>query len=38
MAEKELDNQELNDLYKTIISSIIWTRKGDNIDIKVNFL
>ena len=38
MEEKELDNQELNDLYKTIISSIIWTRQGDNIDIKVNFL
>ena len=38
MEEEELDNQELNDLYKTIISSIIWTRQGDNIDIKVNFL
>ena len=34
----ELTNQELNDLYKTIIENIIWTRKGNNIDIKVNFL
>lgn len=36
--EDELDDKELNDLYKTIISSIIWTKQGDNIDIKVNFL
>lgn len=36
--EDELDDKELNNLYKTIISSIIWTKQGDNIDIKVNFL
>lgn len=36
--EDELGDKELNDLYKTIISSIIWTKQGDNIDIKVNFL
>lgn len=36
--EDELDDKELNDLYKTIISNIIWTKQGDNIDIKVNFL
>jgi DNA invertase Pin-like site-specific DNA recombinase len=34
----DLDDKELNELYKTIISSIIWTRQGDKIDIKVNFL
>lgn len=34
----ELTDEELNALYKTIISSIIWTRQGDDIDIKVNFL
>lgn len=34
----ELTDPELNDLYKTIISDIIWTRQGDKIDIKVNFL
>jgi hypothetical protein len=34
----ELTDPELNALYKTIIESIIWVRKGDNIDIKVNFL
>ena len=34
----ELTGPELNDLYKTIIESVIWIRKGDNIDIKVNFL
>ena len=34
----ELTDPELNDLYKTIISDIIWTRQGDNIDVKVNFL
>lgn len=36
--EDELDDKEVNELYKTIISSIIWTKQGDNIDIKVNFL
>ena len=34
----ELSEPELNDLYKTIISSIIWTRNSDKIDIKVNFM
>ena len=34
----ELSDKELNELYKTIISEIIWTKQGDNIDIKVNFL
>lgn len=38
MAEGQFDNKELNELYKTIISSIVWTHQGDNIDIKVNFL
>jgi hypothetical protein len=38
MSNKELSSQELNDLYKTIISSIVWTHHGDKIDIKVNFL
>lgn len=38
LQNKELDDKELNDLYKTIISSIIWTRQGDKIDIQVNFL
>lgn len=36
--EKELNDKELNELYKTIISDIIWTKQGDKIDIKVNFL
>ena len=35
---EELTDPELNDLYKTIIESIVWTRQGDKIDIKVNFL
>lgn len=35
---KQLTDKELNDLYKTIISSIIWIRRGDKVDIKVNFL
>ena len=34
----ELTEPELNALYKTIISDIIWTRQGDQVDIKVNFL
>ena len=38
MTEGQFDNKELNELYKTIISSIVWTHQGDNIDIKVNFL
>ena len=33
-----LSDQELNDLYKTIISDIVWLRQGDKIEIKVNFL
>ena len=36
--EDELDDKEANELYKTIISSIIWTKVGDEVDIKVNFL
>jgi hypothetical protein len=36
--EGELNDKEANELYKTIISSIIWTKIGDDIDIKVNFL
>lgn len=36
--EGELDDKEVNELYKTIISSIVWTKIDDNIDIKVNFL
>ena len=35
---QELTGQELNDLYKTIIESITWVRKGNDIDIVVNFL
>ena len=35
---KQLTDKELNDLYKTIISSIIWIRCGNKVDIKVNFL
>ena len=34
----DLTDPELNELYKTIIDNITWIRKGDNIDIKVNFL
>ena len=34
----KLSEPELNDLYKTIISSIVWTRTTDKIDIVVNFL
>lgn len=34
----ELSDTELNELYKTIISNIIWKRVGNNIKIKVNFL
>ena len=33
-----LTDKELNDLYKSIISHIVWVRKDDQIDIKVNFL
>jgi DNA invertase Pin-like site-specific DNA recombinase len=33
-----LTDKELNDLYKSIISHIVWTRQDDQIDIKVNFL
>lgn len=36
--EGELNDKEVNELYKTIISSIIWTKQGDKVDIKVNFL
>ena len=36
--EDELDDKEVNELYKTIISSIIWTKTDDKLDIKVNFL
>lgn len=38
MKSNELTYKELNDLYKSIISHITWTRKDDDIDIKVNFL
>ena len=38
MNQDELTYKELNDLYKSIISHITWTRKDDNIKIKVNFL
>ena len=38
MANKELTNKEINDLYKTIIDKIVWTRKGNDIDIQVSFL
>ena len=31
-----LTDKELNDLYKSIISHIVWFRKDDQIDIKVN--
>lgn len=34
----ELTDKERNELYKTIIGSIIWTKQDDKIDIKVNFL
>lgn len=34
----DLTDKEINELYKTIIESIIWTRHGDNVDIQVNFL
>lgn len=34
----ELTDSEINELYKTIIEKIIWTRHGDNVDIQVNFL
>ena len=34
----ELTDPELNELYKTIIESVVWIRKGNDIDIKVNFL
>ena len=37
-SNKNMTDEELNALYKTIISSIVWTRQGDKIDIKVNFL
>jgi len=31
------DNASRNDLYRTILESIIWYRNGDNIQIKINF-
>ena len=32
-----LSDLQKNKLYKSIIDSIIWTRLGKNIDIKINF-
>lgn len=34
----DLTDKEINELYKTIIGSIIWTKQDDNVDIQVNFL
>ncbi len=31
------DNASRNDLYRTILESIIWYKSGDNIRIKINF-
>lgn len=36
--DENLTYEELNELYKSIIESIIWTREGDNIEIEVNFI
>lgn len=38
IAHGDLSNEELNNLYKTIIDSILWERNGDDIKIKINFL
>ena len=35
--DNELSNENKNHLYKLIIDSIIWTRLGDNINMKINF-
>ena len=35
--DAELSNDDKNCLYKSIIDSIIWTRIGDNINMKINF-
>ena len=34
---KETDNASRNDLYRTILESIIWYKQGENIRIKINF-
>lgn len=34
---KAASNPERNDLYKTIIDSIIWYRKDNDISVKINF-
>ena len=31
------NNASRNDLYRTILESIIWYRNGDNIKVKINF-
>lgn len=38
IAHGDLSNVELNNLYKTIIDSILWERNGDDIKIRINFL
>lgn len=35
--KKMTDNKQRNDLYKTIIDSIVYSRDGDTINIKINF-
>jgi len=35
--KEDLADETKNQLYKSIINSIIWLRSGDNIDMKINF-
>ncbi|MBU5313483.1 zinc ribbon domain-containing protein [Tissierella carlieri] len=35
---ENLTYEEQNELYKSIIESIVWKREGDNIEIEVNFI
>jgi hypothetical protein len=38
IAKGDLTYEQLNDLYKTIIESVVWNRDGDDIKVEINFL
>lgn len=38
ITKDNLTAEEINDLYKSIISHIVWDRKGDEYLIEINFL
>ncbi|MBZ9688445.1 recombinase family protein [Clostridium estertheticum] len=38
LAEGNLSNEQLNNLYKVVIYSIVWERNGDDIKMQINFI